>query len=61
MPGPRPNGRPWTAAEDAQLLALLNSKIDRASIARKLKRTEGAVSTRLCILRAAKNEVTDAH
>ena len=60
MTGPRSNGRPWTPAEDAQLLALLNAKMDRLSIARKLKRTEGAVSTRLCILRA-KNEVMDVH
>jgi hypothetical protein len=50
--GPRPNGRPWTPQEDEQLLALLNSKIDRPSIARKLKRTVVAVTTRLKILRA---------
>ena len=35
--GPRPIGRPWTPEEDAQLLALLNSKMDRPLIARKLK------------------------
>ena len=28
--GPRPKGQPWTPAEDAQLLALLDSKMDRA-------------------------------
>jgi hypothetical protein len=50
--GPRPKGRPWTPEEDAQLLALLESKIDRPSIARKLKRTVMAVTTRLRILRA---------
>jgi hypothetical protein len=50
--GPRPNGRPWTPAEDAQLLALLNSKMDRPSIARKLKRTVIAITTRLKVLRA---------
>jgi hypothetical protein len=49
--GPRPKGRPWTPEEDAQLLALLESKIDRPSIARKLKRTVMAISTRLRILR----------
>jgi hypothetical protein len=37
--GPRPAGRPWTPAEDAQLLALIDSKMDRPLIARKLKRT----------------------
>jgi hypothetical protein len=49
--GPRPNGRPWTPAEDAQLLALLESKMERALIARKLKRTVGAITTRLVVLR----------
>jgi hypothetical protein len=56
--GPSPNGRPWTPAEDAQLLALLNSKMDTASIARKLKRTIIAITTRLKVLRG-QDEVTD--
>jgi hypothetical protein len=34
----RPNTK-WMRAEDAQLLALLDSKMDRPSIARKLKRS----------------------
>jgi hypothetical protein len=50
--GPRPNGRPWTPTEDAQLLALLNSGMDRPLIALKLKRTVVAITTRLKILRA---------
>jgi hypothetical protein len=50
-PGPRPNGRPWAPADDAQLLALVNSKMDRPSIARKLKRTIVAINTRLKVLR----------
>jgi len=48
--GPRPAGRPWTPAEDAQLLALFASKIDRPSIARKLKRTVSAIAKRRDIL-----------
>jgi hypothetical protein len=48
--GPRPAGQPWTPAEDAQLLALLDSKMDRASIARKLKRTVSAIAKRRVIL-----------
>jgi hypothetical protein len=48
--GPRPAGRPWTPAEDAQLLAMTDSKMDRASIARKLKRTVPAISKRRSIL-----------
>jgi hypothetical protein len=51
-PGPPPNGRPWTPAEDAQLLALLESKMDRDLIARKLKRTVSAITGRLRVLRA---------
>jgi hypothetical protein len=50
--GPRPAGRPWTPAEDAQLLALLASKMDRALIARKLKRTASALSKRRNTLNA---------
>ena len=44
--GPRPAGRPWTPADDAQLLALLDLKMDRALIARKLKRTVSAIGRR---------------
>ncbi len=47
---PRPATRPWTPADDAQLLALLDSKMDRALIARKLKRTVSAISKRRAIL-----------
>jgi hypothetical protein len=50
MTSPRPAGRPWTPAEDAQLLALLESKMDRPSIARKLKRTVSAIAKRRDIL-----------
>jgi hypothetical protein len=50
--GPRPKGRLWTPEEDAQLLALLNSKMDRPSIARKLKRTVSAIITRKSNLKA---------
>jgi hypothetical protein len=39
--------------DDAQLLASLESKMDRDLIARKLKRTVLAVSGRLRVLRAA--------
>ena len=48
--GPRPAGRPWTPADDAQLLALLDLKMDRALIAQKLKRTVAAIGTRRGVL-----------
>lgn len=48
--GPRPATQPWTPAENAQLLALLDSKMEIASIARKLKRTVPATRKRRVIL-----------
>jgi hypothetical protein len=50
--GPHPKGRPWTPAEDAQLLALLASKLDKVLIARKLKRTVSAIHSRKNTLKA---------
>ncbi len=44
--GPRPTGRPWTPADDAQLLGLLDSRMDQHLIAHRLKRTVQAVRTR---------------
>ena len=46
MTGPRPAGRPWTRADDDELRALLDSGIKGAEIARKMKRTVGAIRTR---------------
>jgi hypothetical protein len=48
--GPRPASQAWTPADDAQLLTLLDSKMDRVLIARKLKRTVSAISKRRAIL-----------
>jgi hypothetical protein len=50
--GPRPTGSiiRWTPADDAQLLALIASKMNNALIARKLKRSLQAVSKRKRIL-----------
>jgi hypothetical protein len=55
--GPRPINRPWTPEEDAQLLALLESKMERALISQKLKRTVSAITGRLRVLRAARVKV----
>jgi hypothetical protein len=49
--GPHPKGERWTPADDAQLLALINLKMDRALIARKLKRTMKAVGARNSLLK----------
>jgi hypothetical protein len=48
--GPRTASRPWMPADDAQLLMLLDSKMDRALIAWNLKRTASAISKRRAIL-----------
>ena len=48
--GPRPKGQPWTPAKDAQLLALLDSKMETTLIAQKLKRTVPAIRKRRAIL-----------
>jgi hypothetical protein len=52
--GPRPKRRPWTPEEDEQLLSLVATKMDTASIARKLQRTESAIDTRRSKLKAKK-------
>jgi hypothetical protein len=47
MVGPRPVGRPWTAAEEVQLRELVASKIKVGLIAKQLKRSPGAVYARI--------------
>jgi hypothetical protein len=47
--GPRAASQAWTPADDAQLLTLLDSKMDRALIAWNLKRTVSAISKRRAI------------
>ena len=51
MTGPRPAGRPWTQAEVAQLHELIASGAKVGLIARKLKRTPGAIYTRISSFR----------
>jgi hypothetical protein len=45
--GPLPAGRPWTKDEEAQLLELLASNHKAPTIARKLKRSTGAIYARM--------------
>ena len=59
--GPRPINRPWTPAEDAQLLALLELKMERPLIARKMKRTVAAITIRLMVLRNRLKQLVDGH
>jgi hypothetical protein len=47
MTGPQPAGRPWTQAEEAQLRELIGSKVKVGLIAKKLKRSPGAIYARI--------------
>ncbi len=47
MTGPRPAGRPWTPAEEAQLRELMASRVKAGLIAKKLKRSPGAIYARI--------------
>jgi hypothetical protein len=47
MTGPQPAGRPWTPAEEAQLRQLIVSKVKVGLIAKKLKRSSGAIYARM--------------
>jgi hypothetical protein len=51
MTGLRPTGRPWTSAEEAQLCELLISRAKVGLIAKKLKRSPGAVYARINALK----------
>jgi hypothetical protein len=52
MIGPRPAGRPWTAADDRKLQQLLKSGMNTALIARAMNRTVGAIQSRKSTLKA---------
>jgi hypothetical protein len=51
MVGPRPAGPPWTPEDDRRLMAMVEAGVDKAMIARKLKRTVAAIISRLAKLR----------
>ena len=57
MTGPRPVGRPWTAAEEVKLSELLASGMKVGYIARKLKRSPGAIYARINPVRKTPRDV----
>jgi hypothetical protein len=57
MTGPRPTGEIWTADDDRKLMAMTEAKTALATIARKLKRTIGAVQSRRAKLRRLRRSV----
>ena len=58
MTGPRPAGRPWTQAEVAQLHELMASGAKVGLIARKLKRSPGAIYARISSFRKTACDLT---
>jgi len=60
MTGPRPVGRPWTEAEVARLHELISSGVKLELIARKLKRSPGAIYTRVSSLKKPRDLSFDA-
>src|SRR6266446_2143284 len=60
MTGPRPAGRPWTAAEEARLSELLASRMKVGFIARKLKRSPGAIYARINSVRKTPRDLAFA-
>ena len=58
MTGPRPAGRPWTQAEAAQLHELIASGAKVGLIARKLKRSPGAIYTRISSFKKTRHDLS---
>jgi hypothetical protein len=58
MTGPRPAGRPWTQAEVAQLDQLVASGAKVGLIARKLKRSPGAIYSRISSFKKTPRDLT---
>ena len=54
MTGAKPAGRPWSAAEEVQLRDLIKVGVPAAIIARKLRRSTGAVYARIYALKQAR-------
>ena len=51
MTGPRPAGRRWTLTDDDMLRKLLTSGMEQRLIAQKLKRSIGAIQTRIFLFK----------
>jgi hypothetical protein len=58
MTGPRPAGRPWTRAEVAQLRELIASGVKVGLVARKLKRSPGAIHSRISSFKKTPRDLT---
>ena len=51
MTGPCPAGRPWTITDDDMLRKLLTSGVHKRLIAQKMKRSIGAIQSRIFLFK----------
>jgi hypothetical protein len=58
MTGPRPAGRPWTLTDDDMLRKLLTSGMKPRLIAQKMKRSIGAIQSRIFLFKKPPKAVT---
>jgi hypothetical protein len=58
MTGPRPAGRPWTRAEVAKLHELIASGVTVGLIARKPRRSPGAIYARINSFKKTPRDLT---
>jgi hypothetical protein len=54
----RPAGRPWTLADDDQLRTLLVSGMKQRLIAQKMKRSIGAIQSRIFLFKKPRKRLT---
>jgi hypothetical protein len=60
MTGPRPIGRPWTLTDDDMLRKLLASGVTPRLIAQKMKRSIGAIRSRIFLFKRPRLTVRPA-
>jgi hypothetical protein len=58
MTGLRPAGRPWTLADDDHLRNLLASGVKQRLIAQKMKRSIGAIQSRIFLFKKPRKRLT---
>ena len=60
MTGPHPTGRPWTLTDDDMLRKLLASGMKPRLIAQKMKRSIGAIQSRIYLFKKLKRSAPSA-
>ena len=58
MSGPRPAGRRWTLTDDDMLRKLLTSGMKPLLIAQKMKRSIGAIQSRIFLFKKPRKRLT---